>query len=142
MRQIFFLNEQENGPAILEFDGEFTEEEISLTQPPIGSTLIIEGSMITGSKKFEEIIAGIEFKCETSDTNFLLIIKVDSKNADGMSLAKVSASPNAAKTRHTKDTDGKNKIILFNHVNIWKSFCIKRIRYAVFPISDNEIKYL
>ena len=97
--------------------------------------------MITESKKFEEIIAGIEFKCETSDTNFLLIIKVDSKNADGMSLAKVSASPNAAKTRHTKDTDGK-KIILFNHVYIWKSFCIKRIRYTVFPISDNEIKYL
>src|SRR5204862_3748970 len=52
LNEAYFLknNKEDNGPSILTFTGELSEELKSLTEPPVGSTLIIDGRIITGSK--------------------------------------------------------------------------------------------
>jgi hypothetical protein len=138
--EYFLSTEKKEGSASINFETEFPEDKLLLSNPPVGSTLIINGRKITGNNNFEEIIPGLEIKCETSDTNFLIVVKIDSVNSEGKSIVKVNSSPNSVKTKRSL-MQAIEKPITFNTIYISKSFYIKRIRFTTFPISNDEINY-
>jgi hypothetical protein len=87
------------GNSSLNFKFPFLKDEALLTNPPVRPTLIIDGRKITPIKRFEEIRPGLEFKCETIYTHFLIVVKLDSITSDRKYVLKVTSSADILKNK-------------------------------------------
>ena len=123
---------QDKKEAHFEFHSEHPNDKNFINNPPIGSTIIIEGKIREPSEE-KEILPGLLIASpDTSDYGFKIILIKEDPVKYGIRFV----------TPNIKITQVENKTLGLSPIKIHAFYYICRIRLTTKPVSDNEIQYL